>query len=74
MIRVMELFALLQATGGPGSGLFEIVSAINILVFGVFVAAVVATILLMGINRKMRDVRRAMVELAQQGKNLPSNT
>ena len=52
MIRAMELFALLQLTGSSGSGIFEMVSAINILVFGVFVAVVMATVLLMGINRK----------------------
>ena len=74
MIRVMEFFALLQVTGGPGNGVFEIMSAINVLIFGVFVAVVVATILLMGINRKMKDVRKAIVELAGQGKNIPSNS
>ncbi len=73
MIRAMSFFALLQVTGGPGNGVFEMVSAINVLVFGVFVSVVVATVLLMGINRKMRDLQKAMVELAKQGKNVPSN-
>jgi hypothetical protein len=74
MIRVMELFALLQATGGSGNGVFEVMSAINVLVFGVFVAAVVSTVMLMGINRKMKDLRKAMLEMAEEGKKVPSNT
>ena len=74
MIRAMELFALLQLTGSSGSGIFEMVSAINILVFGVFVAVVMATVLLMGINRKMRELKKAIVEMAAQTKNLASNS
>jgi hypothetical protein len=73
MIRGMELFALLQVTGGPGN-VSAAVSAVNVLVFGVFVGVVVTTVLLMSINRKMKDVRRAMVEMAQQAKDLPSNS
>ena len=74
MIRVMELFALLQTTGGSGNGVFEVMSAINVLVFGVFVAVVVSTVMLMGINRKMKELRKAMSELAEQGKKVPSNS
>lgn len=74
MIRAMELFALLQVMGSSGSGVFEMISAINILVFGVFVAVVMATVLLMGINRKMRELKKAIVEMAAQTKNLASNS
>ena len=67
MMRAMEPFALLQTSG---NGVFELVSAINVLVFGVFVAVVIATILLMGINRKIKDLKKAIVEMASQSRNL----
>ena len=67
MMRAMEPFALLQISG---NGVFELVSAINVLVFGVFVAVVIATILLMGINRKIKDLKKAIVEMASQSRNL----
>ena len=52
MMRDMEPLALLQMT----PGVFQVVGTINSLVFGVFVACVVAAVFLFSVNRKLKRI------------------
>ena len=52
MMRGMEPLALLQMT----PGVFQVVGTINSLVFGVFVACVVAAVFLFSVNRKLKRI------------------
>ena len=52
MMRDMEPLALLQIT----PGVFHVVGTINSLVFGVFVAGVVAAVFLFSVNRKLKRI------------------
>jgi len=52
MMRGMEPLALLQTT----SGFFEVAGTLNSLVFGVFVACVVAAVFLFSVNRKLKRI------------------
>jgi uncharacterized membrane protein YuzA (DUF378 family) len=52
MMRDMEPLALLQMT----PGVFQVVGTINSLVFGVFVASVVAAVFLFSVNRKLKRI------------------
>ncbi len=57
----MQLFALLQAVGGPPS---QPISATHILGIAVLVAAVVGAVMLMTINVKLKDIRKTMQQIA----------
>jgi len=60
----MEPFALLLVMDYGANGIFETVSAINVLLFGVFVAAVVAAVMLFSMNKKFRSMSRDLKNIA----------